>query len=228
MDAGAAHACAAGCGPTRSTTCSSRRSSGGPPSARVEPSPVVDLARFDPEKDMPRESGRKARRLARDGEPRFVWHEPDAPRSRRSWAGSATQYARTGVYDIFATPGFRRSCAGCTAARRADLAGVLACLYDGEDLIAAQLVLLAGPVMHLWMPALRPGAARTSRPASCCSARSCSRRPRRGPDRRLRQGHRRLQERFANDTIEVGDRIGPERGSVACRRRRRARLPCTP
>lgn len=169
-----------------------------------EPSPVVDLARFDPEKDMPRESRQKARRLERDGEPRFVWHEPDAAALATLVGWKRLQYARTGVYDIFAHAWVGALVSRLHRAAEPDLVGVLACLYDGEDLIAAQLALLAGPVMHLWMPAY--DAARSDESPGLVLQREILLE---APARGVRivdfgKGTDGYKKRFANDAIEVG------------------------
>jgi CelD/BcsL family acetyltransferase involved in cellulose biosynthesis len=175
------------------------------PAIRVrEPSPVVDLVRFDPEKDMPRESRQKARRLARDGEPRFVWHEPGAAALATLVRWKRQQYARTGVYDIFDHAWVPALVRRLHAAAEPDLAGVLACLYDGEDLIAAQLALLAGSVMHLWMPAYDPARADQS-PGLVLQREILLEAPARGVTIvDFGKGTDGYKGRFANDTIEVG------------------------
>lgn len=183
-----------------------------------EPSPVVDLSRFDPEKDMPREARQKARRLARDGEPRFVWHDP-APAALATLVGwKRGQYARTGVYDIFAHAWVPELVARLHAAAENDLTGVLACLYDGDDLIAAQLALQAGRVMHLWMPAYDPARADES-PGLVLQREILLEAPAHGiaiVD--FGKGTDGYKKRFANDVIEVGEgsvQAGRAAGAVA-------------
>ena len=169
-----------------------------------DPSPVVDLTRFDPEKDMPRESRQKARRLARDGEPRFVWHEPDPAALATLVGWKRRQYARSGVHDIFAHPWVPGLVSRLHGAAEPDLAGVLACLYDGEDLIAAQLALVAGPVMHLWMPAYDPARADQS-PGLVLQREILLGAPAHGVTIvDFGKGTDGYKGRFANDTIEVG------------------------
>jgi len=172
--------------------------------AAREPSPIVDLARFDAEKDMPRESRQKARRLARDGEPRFVWHEPGAAALATLVEWKRRQYARTGVYDIFAHDWVAGLVSRLHRAAEPDLAGVLACLYDGEDLIAAQLALVAGAVMHLWMPAYDPDRADQS-PGLVLQREILLAAPAHGVTVvDFGKGTDGYKGRFANGTIEVG------------------------
>lgn len=121
-----------------------------------EHSPVVRIARFDPEVDMPSEAVRKARRLDRDGEPRFTWHETDPAALATLVRWKRNQYRRTGVYDVFGHPWVAELAERLHAAAEPDLSGVLACLRDGDDLIAAHLMLRSGPVLHSWIPAHEP------------------------------------------------------------------------
>ena len=170
----------------------------------VEPSPVVDLTRFDAEADMPGEAGRKTRRLEREGEPRFAWHEPDPAALATLVRWKRDQYARTGVYDIFGHAWVEAVVRRLHAAAHEDLTGVLACLYDGDDLIAAHLLLQAGPVLHSWMPSHDPARAKQSPglvllraillEAPACGAALLD----------FGKGTDGYKGRFANDTIEVG------------------------
>ena len=170
----------------------------------VEPSPVVDLTRFDPAADMPGEAGRKARRLERDGEPRFVWHEPDPAALATLVRWKQGQYARTGVYDIFGHAWVQAVVRRLHAAAQEDLTGVLACLYDGEDLIAAHLLLQAGPVLHSWMPSHDPARAKGS-PGLVLLRAILLEAPGRGATLLdFGKGTDGYKGRFANDTIEVG------------------------
>ncbi len=177
----------------------------GPAIRARTPSPFVDLTRFDPEKDMPRESRQKARRLARDGDPRFVWHDPDPAVLAQLVGWKREQYARTGVYDIFDHDWVPRLVARVHAAAEEDLTGVLACLYDGDDLIAAQLALQAGPVMHLWMPAYDPARADES-PGLILQREILLAAPANGAEiLDFGKGTDSYKGRFANGEIEVGD-----------------------
>lgn len=176
----------------------------------VAPSPVVDLARFDPERDMPGEAGRKARRLEREGAPRFVWHEPDPAALATLVRWKRDQYARTGVYDIFGHAWVAAVVRRLHAAAQEDLTGVLACLYDGDDLIAAHLMLQAGPVLHSWMPSHDPARAKGS-PGLVLLRDILLQAPAEGASLLdFGKGTDAYKGRFANDTIEVGA------GSVQC------------
>ena len=154
---------------------------------------------------MPGEAGRKARRLERDGEPRFVWHEPDPAALATLVRWKRDQYARTGVYDIFGHAWVAALVRRLHAAARAtDLTGVLACLYDGDDLIAAQLLLQAGPVLHSWMPAHDPARAKQS-PGLVLQRAILLEAPAHGVTLLdFGKGTDSYKGRFANDTIEVG------------------------
>ena len=170
----------------------------------AESSPVVDLGRFDAEADMPGEAGRKARRLEREGEPRVEWHEPDPAALATLVRWKRDQYARTGVYDIFSHAWVAAVVARLHAAAGEDLTGVLACLYDGDELIAAHLLLQAGPILHSWMPAHDPGRAKQSPGLVLLRAILLA-----APDHGIRlldfgKGTDSYKGRFANDTIEVG------------------------
>ncbi len=170
----------------------------------VEPSPVVDLERFDAEKDMPGEAGRKARRLEREGEPRFAWHEPDPAALATLVRWKRDQYAHTGVYDIFTHAWVQAVVRRLHAAVHDDLTGVLACLYDGEDLIAAHLLLQAGPVLHSWMPSHDPARAKQS-PGLVLLRAILLEAPGNGATLLdFGKGTDGYKGRFANDTIEVG------------------------
>lgn len=170
----------------------------------VAPSPVVDLERFDPEADMPGEAGRKARRLDREGEPRFAWHEPDPAALETLVRWKRDQYARTGVYDIFGHAWVQAVVRRLHAAAQEDLTGVLACLYDGDDLIAAHLMLQAGPVLHSWMPAHDPARAKGS-PGLVLLRAILLQAPAEGAALLdFGKGTDDYKGRFANDTIDVG------------------------
>ncbi len=170
----------------------------------VERSPVLRLERFDPGEDMPSEAARKVRRLEREGEPRFVWHDaaPDALATLVRW--KRDQYQRTGVYDIFRHTWVRELVDRLHAAAEPDLTAALACLYDGDELIGAHLFLRAGAVLHSWMPAHDPGRAKQSPGIVLLRAIVLD-----APGRGVRvidfgKGTQRYKLRFANDAIEVG------------------------
>jgi CelD/BcsL family acetyltransferase involved in cellulose biosynthesis len=170
----------------------------------AEPSPVVDLERFDAAADMPGEAGRKARRLDREGEPRVEWHDPDPAALATLVRWKRDQYARTGVYDIFSHAWVPAVVGRLHAAAEEDLTGVLACLYDGDDLIAAHLLLQAGPILHSWMPAHDPDRAKQSPGLVLLRAILLA-----APAHGVRlldfgKGTDSYKGRFANDAIEVG------------------------
>ena len=170
----------------------------------VERSPVVDLARFDPDADMPTLAGRKARRLERDGTPRFVWRQADPAALATLVRWKRGQYARTGVYDIFEHAWVAELVARMHAAEEADLTGVLACLYDGDQLIAAHLMLQAGPVLHSWIPAFDAELAKQS-PGLVLLRAVLLEAPARGVTLfDFGKGDESYKLSVANDTIEVG------------------------
>ncbi len=169
-----------------------------------EPSPVVDLTRFDPDSDMPAEAGRKARRLDRDGAPRFEWHDTDPQALATLVRWKQGQYARTGVYDIFGHAWVMELVQRLHAAAEADLHGVLACLYGGDELIAAHLLLQAGPVLHSWMPSHEPARAKGS-PGLVLLRAILLAAPARGVELLdFGKGTDSYKGRFANGAIEVG------------------------
>jgi CelD/BcsL family acetyltransferase involved in cellulose biosynthesis len=86
------------------------------------------------------------------GDVRLVWHAPDPALLDRLIEIKRAQSNATGGYDFFASPR-RRALVHRLAKTEVDgFAGILSAVYAGETLLAAQLGLRDGGVLHWWFP----------------------------------------------------------------------------
>lgn len=107
--------------------------------------------------DVIRQALRKARKAAREVGPlRFEYHAtvPTAFGTLLAW--KRAQYARTGAADLFALGWPGALLERALAEAEPGFAGVLSTLWLGDRLMAVDLGLRSGPVLHSWFPAYDP------------------------------------------------------------------------
>jgi CelD/BcsL family acetyltransferase involved in cellulose biosynthesis len=87
------------------------------------------------------------------GEVRLVWDAQDPALLDRLIEIKRAQYAATGAYDFFAMPRRRDLVHQLAKTNMDGFAGILSAVYAGQTLLAAQLGLRDGAVLHWWFPA---------------------------------------------------------------------------
>lgn len=132
-------------------------------------SPVADLndgydayrAAKNAESDVIRFSERMERRLAREGDVRFVW-QGDAGLAELVHSWKRPRYVETGAFDPFETPWTAKLIERCLQAKEAGFSGGVAALSVGDRTVAANVYLRSGDVVHSWIPAFDSGLSSSS------------------------------------------------------------------
>jgi CelD/BcsL family acetyltransferase involved in cellulose biosynthesis len=125
----------------------------------TDSSPVVRYA------DHPKwsgDSGRKLRRLENAGRLEFAFHDDDAAVLRTLLNWKSAQLRRTGHVEPWSVPWVASVAGRVHAAQTPALSGVLSTLRLDGELLAAQLNLRSGRVLHVWLLAYVPSAAHYS------------------------------------------------------------------
>lgn len=131
-------------------------------------SPQIDLragaaARRAPGSELVAQTGRRARKLAREhGEVRFILHDPrpDAFECLFRWKGA--QYDRAGMTDPFGFRWTRELLRRTTEVDAPDFAGVLSSLRVQGKVIAVHMGMRSRDVLHWWFPTYDPAYAKYS------------------------------------------------------------------
>lgn len=107
--------------------------------------------------------GQRRRKAEREwGEVRVVFGDPlgDRFEAMRGW--KRDQYRRSGLLDLFDVTWVDHVLESCAARAFGPFRGFMASLYLGDQLAAVDMGLIAGGVMHSWMPAYDPRFAQVS------------------------------------------------------------------
>ena len=179
-----------------------------------EDSPVLDLsARFDAyvescrgtERDEPSEALRKRRRLERAAKVRFELDDrsPEALSILLGW--KTEQHRRTGSLPVFELAWVREVLERLLATRSEEITGMLTSLYADDALIAAQLGLRSGRLLHSWVLGFdlawaksSPGSALTIALAEALAAEGIH-------TYDFGKGLEPSKRRFANAAVELGE-----------------------
>jgi CelD/BcsL family acetyltransferase involved in cellulose biosynthesis len=186
-----------------------------------EDSPVLDhpgeLAVYLEEcrlagRDGPREALKKGRRLARAAEVRFELDDrsPGALATLLAW--KTEQHRRTGSFPVFELPWVVEVLERLRDTRANGFAGVLSGLYADDELIAANLGLRSGSLLHSWVLGFDRRFARLS-PGSILLLALFEAMPEHGLRRfDFGKGREPYKRRFANGAVELGEgavTVGP-------------------
>jgi CelD/BcsL family acetyltransferase involved in cellulose biosynthesis len=190
-------------------------------------SPVLDLAGgFDAyvkeargtERDGPSEALRKRRRLERAAEVRF---EPDdqSPEALATLLGwKSEQHRRTGSLPVFEIPWVRDVLERVRETRSEELTGMLSSLYADGALVAANLGLRSGRLLHSWVFGFDMSWAKFS-PGSILTIAMAEALPALGLEAYdFGKGPEPYKRRFANKFVELGEgavTVGPRAGVAA-------------
>lgn len=100
---------------------------------------------------------RKARKLAREVGPlRFVPHDEDPRAFETVLAWKSGQYEASGIVDLFSFDWIVGLLRRVLEIQTPEFAGMLPTLYAGDRLVAADLSMRSGDVLHSWFPAYDP------------------------------------------------------------------------
>lgn len=137
---------------------SSRRSTLDSAVADLTPGFVVYLesrrAEFPKHFKKARRLGRQAEREA--GELELAFHAPDANTLETLIGWKREQFARTGLHDVLAAPWVRDMLTRCMMAQSEDFSGVMTTLRINGELVAAELGLRSGALLHGWISGFNP------------------------------------------------------------------------
>lgn len=177
-------------------------------------SPVLDLsAGFDAyvescrgtERDGPSEALRKRRRLERAASVRFELDDrsPEALSTLLGW--KTEQHRRTGSLPVFELTWVREVLERLLATRSEEITGMLTSLYADDALIAAQLGLRSGRLLHSWVLGFdlawaksSPGSVLTIALAEALAAEGIH-------TYDFGKGREPYKRRFANAAVELGE-----------------------
>lgn len=96
---------------------------------------------------------RKLNKLAREVGPlRLEWNSTDREALDTLYRWKGDQYERTGLRNLFSFEWIRKFLDRLFERREPELTGLLACLYAGDQLVAAHLGMSAQQTLHWWFP----------------------------------------------------------------------------
>ncbi len=192
-----------------------------------ESSPVLDLSGgFEAyvgssrgtERDGPREAIRKRRRLERAAHVRFEVDDRSAEALGTLLRWKSDQHRRTGSLPVFEISWVREVLERLLATRTQSLSGVLSSLYADGTLIAANLGLRSGPLLHSWIFGFDPHWGKSS-PGSILTIALAEALPEQGIEAYdFGKGREPYKRRFANAAVELGEgsvTVGPRSAALA-------------